>query len=222
MEWIKELLQLNVELIEASGYAGVAILMFIESSFVPFPSEIVVPPAGYLAAKGRMNGLFVMAAAIGGSLGGAFLNYWLAIRVGRSFFRKYGKWVLLTEAKIEKAEAAFARHGEIATFVCRLIPGVRQLISIPAGMARMHLGKFAFFTGLGAGIWSGVLFGIGWSAAQGEGEFNLAMVKDQARHFTVFWLLPLLASVVLIYVLARRFRGNRADAAPREETEATP
>ena len=139
------------------GYPGIIVLMFLESSFFPFPSEVVIPPAGYLASQGEMSLSLVIAAGIFGSVLGACFNYWLAVKWGRPLFERYGRYVLLTPAALAKSEKFFARHGHISTFVGRLLPGIRQYISLPAGLARMNLPVFIVFTALGAGIWVVVL-----------------------------------------------------------------
>src|SRR4029077_33851 len=124
------------------------------------PSELVMPPAGYLAAKGQMNLGIALACGVLGSMAGAYANYWVASRLGRWVFVRYGRWVLLTERSLERTERFFARHGEIATFVGRLFPVIRHLISIPAGLARMARGKFFAYTAAGAGIWCAILLAI--------------------------------------------------------------
>ncbi len=144
------------------GYPGIVALMFLESSFFPFPSEIVVVPAGYLAARGEMALGLVVAAGIAGSLGGALFNYWLAARWGRPLFERYGRYLLVRPAHLARAERFFARHGHVSTFIGRLLPGIRQYISLPAGLARMDLKLFAIFTALGAGIWVVILALLGY------------------------------------------------------------
>ena len=218
IEWIQELLHLNVEFIDRIGYVGIFLLMTIESSFIPFPSEVVVPPAGFLAARGDMDPWLVMAAALGGSLAGAWINYVIAARIGRPFFHRYGKWFLVKEAALDRAEAYFARHGEIGTFVGRLVPGVRQLISIPAGMAGMHRGRFFFFTGLGAGIWCAVLLGIGWTLGSHGDTMDLGTVKSMAKDAFLHWVVPSLAVIVVGYALFRR----RGPAIAKEPAETPP
>ena len=147
---IHSVVQWLVETVSALGYPGIVALMFIESSFLPLPSELVMPPAGYLAAQGRMDPLLAVLAGTLGSIGGALFNYWFAVTVGEPFLRRYGKYVLVREHHLDRTEAFFARHGEISTFVGRLLPVARHLISIPAGMARMNLKRFVAFTALGA------------------------------------------------------------------------
>jgi membrane protein DedA with SNARE-associated domain len=225
-DWIHDILALNVDLIARGGYGGIVLLMAIESSFIPFPSEVVVPPAGYLAATGEMSFAGVMAASVLGSLLGAWFNYGFAIRVGRPFFHRYGRWFLVTPKALDRAEAFFARHGEIGTFVGRLLPGIRQLVSLPAGMARMHLGRFTLFTALGAGTWCAVLFGVGYGVGKAGEAMDLSKVKDQATGIFLLYVLPSLALLVAGYVAWNRGRRNREaappPAAPRDGTPGTP
>lgn len=154
--------------VENANYLFVFIFMTIESSFIPFPSEVVVPPAAYLACTGSdMNFSLVIVFATLGALTGAFINYYLALWIGRPIVyrfanSRFGHACLIDQAKVEKAEAYFDKKGAISTFVGRLIPAVRQLISIPAGLARMNIGVFALFTALGAGIWNIILAGLGY------------------------------------------------------------
>jgi len=131
--------------------------MAVESSLFPFPSEVIMIPAGYLAYQGQMNLFVAILVGIGGSLAGALFNYWLAVRWGRPLFERYGRFVLLSPATLERSEEFFARHGHISTFIGRLLPGIRQYISLPAGLSRMNLAVFITFTTLGAGIWVVIL-----------------------------------------------------------------
>lgn len=146
-----------VDVIGSMGYTGIISLMFLESSFFPFPSEVVMPPAGYLAWKGEMSLPLVLIAGIAGSLLGALFNYWLAVKLGRPLLIKYGKYFFISQETIDKADKFFQKHGHISTFVCRLLPGIRQYVSLPAGLARMPMKPFCLYTGLGAGIWVCVL-----------------------------------------------------------------
>lgn len=149
------------------NYGTITLLMAIESSFIPFPSEIVVPPAAYKAAQGELNIWLVILSATLGAVIGAFINYYLALWLGKPVIYKFansrlGHMCLLDQQKVMKAEDYFVRHGAIATLVGRLVPAVRQLISIPAGLSRMNIGKFALYTAIGAGLWNCVLAGLGW------------------------------------------------------------
>ncbi len=161
-----------VETIGFMGYSGIVVLMLVESSFFPFPSEIVIPPAGFLAATGRMDLTLVILAGIAGSLLGAFFNYWIALKLGRPFFERYGKYFFVSPEALKRADAYFAQHGHISTFVGRLIPGIRQLISLPAGVARMPLGVFTLFTTLGAGIWVVVLALLGYFLGDNQARIH--------------------------------------------------
>ena len=165
---IKELAQELVDLIFDWGYLGIFIMMAIESSFIPFPSEIVLIPAGYLASKGEMNILFIMTSALSGSMIGAFTNYYLALLLGRKILVKYGKYFFIKEQTLQKMDDFFLKHGHISTFVGRLIPGIRQLISVPAGIAKMNLAVFATYTALGAGIWALILTLIGYFIGENQ------------------------------------------------------
>ncbi len=151
-----------LDAVHGMGYWGIVLLMALESSFVPFPSEVVVPPAGYLAAQGKMNIYFVILSGIAGSVIGALVNYFIAVYMGRGLLKKYGRYLFLKEEKFVKVENFFLKHGEITTFTGRLIPVIRQYISFPAGLAGMNIPRFCFYTGLGAGIWVVVLAWVGF------------------------------------------------------------
>ena len=163
-----QLVDLLVNTVGQWGYPGIIVLMALESSFFPFPSEVVIPPAAYLAASGKMNLGMVILCGILGSLLGAVFNYVIALRFGRPFFEKYGRYLLVSPGSLEKADRFFERHGHISTFIGRLLPGIRQYISLPAGLARMGILKFCVATVLGAGIWVSVLAGIGYWFGKNE------------------------------------------------------
>ncbi|QOP45068.1 DedA family protein [Sulfurimonas paralvinellae] len=190
---IHELAQQLVDLIFAWGYLGIFIMMAIESSFIPFPSEIVLVPAGYLAANDEMSIGAIMAAALGGSLVGAFVNYYLAMSLGRRFLLRYGKYFFIKEETLLKMEEYFKKHGHISTFTGRLIPGVRQLISIPAGLAKMNLAEFTLFTLLGAGIWALILVLVGYFIGE-----NQELIKAYLREITIIVFI-VVVGLLLIY-----------------------
>ena len=183
------------------GYAGVVLLMALESSFVPFPSEVVVPPAGYLASKGEMNLFLVILAGTVGSILGALLNYWIAARFGRDFLLKYSKYFFIDKEKFDKFEVFFNTHGEITTFVGRLIPVIRQYISFPAGLVRMDLKKFIFYTGLGAAIWCTIL--VGYYVGN-----NIDIIKENVDHIMLF-VFPALFLLVALYVVRYKLKKRR-------------
>ena len=180
--------------LEHLNYWVITLLMAIESSFIPFPSEVVVPPAAYKAATtGELNVFLVVLCATLGAIIGALVNYGLARYLGRPLVYRFaesriGHMCLIDSAKVENAERYFDEHGAVGTFFGRLVPAVRQLISIPAGLARMSLGRFLLYTTLGATIWNSILAGMGWyighyysgqleeKVAQYSGELKIAML----------------------------------------------
>lgn len=182
------------ETVLALGYPGIIFLMAIESSFIPFPSELVMPPAGYLIHEGSMTWFGVIASGIAGSMIGAWLNYVVALKLGRPFFLKYGRYFLVKPESLDKADVFFAKHGEITTFVGRLIPVIRQLISLPAGITRMNFWKFSLYTFLGAGIWIFILTWIGWQVG------NNREMLEQYMHSAALWVLLFVAGVIVLYV----------------------
>jgi membrane protein DedA with SNARE-associated domain len=190
----------------ALGYSGIVLLMAIESSILPLPSELVMPPAGYLAAKGQMNGYLAVAAGTFGSVLGALVNYALAIGLGEPVLRRYGRFVLISERSLDRTEAFFRRHGEISTFIGRLLPVIRHLISIPAGMSRMALGRFVAFTALGAGLWCAILTYLGWLIGR-HGQDVEAAIGPYVHQTLVRYVLPGAAVLVAGYVLWRRRRA---------------
>lgn len=174
------------------NYGTVTLLMVIESSFIPFPSEVVVPPAAYKALEegSNMNIVLVVVFATLGAIIGALINYFLSLWLGRPIIYKFvetrfGKMCLLDKEKVEKAEKYFDKHGKSSTFIGRLVPGIRQLISIPAGLAKMNIGTFICFTALGAGIWNIILALLGYL---GHGNKELI---DQYSHELSYILLGL-------------------------------
>lgn len=189
------------------GYPGIVALMAMESSVLPVPSELVMPPAGYWAAKGQMS--FVLATACGvlGSILGALANYYGARWIGRPLIRRYGKYVLLSERNLQRSERFFAQHGEISTLIGRLFPVIRHLISIPAGLHGMPLPKFILYTGVGSLVWCAILTWIGYFLGQNE-----AVLRNEEIHRYVTWaiiaLIPLAALAVVVYTLRRRARAG--------------
>ena len=197
---IHELAQALVDLIFDWGYLGIFLLMAVESSFVPFPSEIVLIPAGYLASKGDMSITMIIISALSGSLIGAFINYFLALTLGRKFLLKYGHYFFIKEETLLKMENFFASHGHISTFTGRLIPGVRQLISIPAGLARMNLAEFIAFTTLGAGIWALILILIGYFIGE-----NQELIQQYLKQITIITM----AFIFIMGLLYFNYQKNR-------------
>ena len=159
---LSDIINFIVETISSLGYLGIFILMFLESTVIPVPSEVVMIPAGYLAYKGEMNIYIVILLGALGSLGGALFNYYFALKFGKRFLMKYGKYFFVSHETIEKTETFFKNHGHISTFSGRLIPGLRHYISLPAGLARMNLFVFCLYTTLGATLWVVILTLLGY------------------------------------------------------------
>ena len=191
---LHEIIQTIVNTVSSWGYPGIFIMMALESSFFPFPSEVVMIPAGYLAYKGEMNLVVAILSGISGSLSGALFNYWLATKFGRPFLLRYGKYILFKEHSLQRMEEFFARHGHISTFTGRLIPAVRQYISLPAGLARMNLAVFSFYTSLGAGIWVTILALLGYSLGHNEEAIR------ENLHLITLATLGAVMVIILLYV----------------------
>lgn len=195
---LHDIIDFIVTSVSSWGYAGIFVMMFLESSFFPFPSEVAMIPAGYLAHKGEMSLVLAFISGTLGSLLGAIFNYYLCYFFGREIILKYGKFVGITHEKMDKFEAFFNKHGEISTFNSRLIPGIRQYISLPAGLAKMNIFRFCLFTTLGAGIWCAVLLAIGYFLGSNPDKQTLLTIT-----------IVLLAVVVIIsavYIVKQRKR----------------
>lgn len=192
------------------NYWTVTLFMAIESSFIPFPSEAVVPPAAWKAAvTGEMNVFLVVLFATLGALIGAFINYYLAVWLGRPIVYKFansrlGHMCLIDETKVQNAERYFDKHGAVSTFIGRLVPAVRQLISIPAGLARMGIGRFVLYTSLGAGVWNAILATLGYYMASIPGLQTEEAVMNKVKEYSseigiVFIVLAVAIVTYLIY-----------------------
>ena len=186
---IQELAQELVDLIFDWGYLGIFIMMAIESSFIPFPSEIVLIPAGYLASQGELSFSLIMTSAISGSMVGSFINYFLAFSLGRRIVQKYGKYFFIKESALIKMENYFAKYGAISTFIGRVIPGIRQLISIPAGLSRMNLVIFSSYTALGAGIWALILTLLGYFIGENQELIDIYLKQITVSILFIVFLL---------------------------------
>lgn len=203
--------------VENASYLFVFVFMVIESSFIPFPSEVIVPPAAYLActntgAGGDMNIYMVVVVATLGALVGAFINYYLALWIGRPVVYRFadsrlGHACLIDREKVNKAEAYFDKHGAISTFIGRLIPAIRQLISIPAGISRMNVGTFALFTTLGALVWNAILGALGyWLSLHVSPAMLFEKVEEYNKYLTYAGYA--LGVLCLIYILWNAFKKH--------------
>lgn len=201
--------------VENANYLFVFLFMMIESSFIPFPSEVIVPPAAYLACRNfgvgaDMNVFMVVVVATLGALAGAFINYFLALWVGRPVVykfadSKFGHACLIDREKVDKAEKYFDKHGAISTFIGRLIPAIRQLISIPAGLSRMNIGQFTIYTTLGAFVWNAILGSLGyWLSLHVDPNDLFAKVEEYNRYLT--WAGYALFAVCVAFILYNAFK----------------
>ncbi|MDR2100928.1 MAG: DedA family protein [Campylobacteraceae bacterium] len=188
-----------IEAIDGSGYIGIFILMAIESSVFPLPSEVVIIPAGYLASKGEMNYFLIVLAGTLGSLAGACCNYFLALKLGRAMLLKYGRYIFVKPHHLEKVELFFNRHGEISTFSGRLLLGVRHFISLPAGLARMNLAKFSFYTILGSFIWVNILALLGYFIGE-----NDELIKKYLGYIIV--IIIILVAIAAFFYIKRELK----------------
>lgn len=195
---LSDIINFLVDLVADWGYIGIFLLMALESSFFPFPSEVVMIPTGYLVYKGEMSVTLAFLAGAFGSLAGALFNYYLCFFFGRSFIQKYGKYVGITDEKMDKFENFFNKYGEISTFNCRLIPGIRQYISLPAGLAKMNILRFCIFTTLGAGIWVAILIAIGYFL--GDQKELIA----EYLHTIIIVLLIVVAMITAAYIYIQK------------------
>ncbi len=194
-------------------YPNIFLLMLLESTVVPVPSELVVAPAAYHAASGGLNVFLVVLVATIGAAVGASINYVVALYVGRPVVYKFanskwGKMCLLNQEKVEKSERYFDKHGIVATLTGRLIPGIRHLISIPAGLARMNYWKFLLYTVIGAGVWHSILAALGWYLHAVVPEDELDATIEKYNHYIV---LGIIAIVVLgiAYFVIKHYKGKK-------------
>lgn len=213
-EAFSQIIGFLVSSVESLGYFGIFILMTVESSFFPFPSEIVLIPVGVSVYNGELSFFLVLIMGVLGSLAGALINYYLALYLGRGLtdrlVRRYGKFLFISEDSLKSSELFFKNHGKITTFVGRLIPGVRQLISLPAGFSKMNLKKFCIYTVLGAAIWSLILILVGYYLGG-----NIEFVK---KYINVFLILAV-AIIILVYVLVEKLKKKIVILLPIEGRE---
>ncbi len=197
------------------GFPMIFLFMTIESSFIPFPSEVIMVPAGFLAYRQELTFgapffdlTIAFACGLAGSMAGAYINYFLARFLGRPFLHRYGRFFFISEKMLLRAEEIFLEYGEITTFICRLLPGIRQIISIPAGISGMPLSRFTLFTGLGAGIWSAILIGIGYYLGSLSENMTYAQLVYRSKEITgenFIWILLILIIVVICYSMCHHY-----------------
>lgn len=201
--------------LEHLNYWTITLLMTIESSFIPFPSEIVVPPAAYhAAANGELNVALIIFFATLGACFGALINYYLALWIGKPIVYKFadsriGHILLLDVKKIQQAEDYFNKHGAVSTFVGRLIPAIRQLISIPAGLAKMKIHTFLAFTALGAGIWNTVLAALGYYLEKIVPEEELISTVTEYSHEIGYTIVAIVAVVLTVIIVRNKIKKKK-------------
>lgn len=198
---MEALAQWLVDFVHQFGYLGIFIMAFLESTFVPIPSEVTMVPAGYLVHQGEMKAWLVIASAISGAVGGSVANYYIAYHYGRRFLYAYGKYLFFNHEKMEKLDKFFAAHGEISTLTGRLVPGLRHVISFPAGLAHMDIKKFCLYTGVGGGLWMITLVLVGYVIGDNKELVRHTMPYVAGAAFT--------GVMVMILVYVRHHRGKR-------------
>lgn len=214
------------EIAKVWGPLLVFFFMAVESSFIPFPSEVVMIPAGFMAARGELfpqapieAAVLAIVCGVLGSLLGAWVNYAIGLKLGRPIVYRYARWFFLTPQKLARAEEIFREYGEVTTFVCRLIPAIRQLISIPAGLARMDFKRFSFFTGLGAGIWVAILTAIGFHLGNVARDMTYAQLVEKGTTTlsdNLPWIILGCVAIFIAYVAVHRrvMHGRRNGGSP--------
>ncbi|TKX31417.1 DedA family protein [Campylobacter aviculae] len=195
---MQDFISFIIENVSAWGYIGIIILMTLESCFIPFPSEAVMIPAGYLAHKGELDITLCILSGILGSVLGALINYYICFFMGRRFVLRWGKYFGITEKKFVKFENFFNKHGEFSTFTCRLLPGIRQYISMPAGLVKMKLFNFILFTALGSAIWVSILVFLGYFLGQ-----NQELIQIYLTQIIIF----IIIFVIIMAIIYMKFKS---------------
>jgi membrane protein DedA with SNARE-associated domain len=226
-EFLSQFLQDFSQYAPAWGLLVIFTCMAIESSFIPFPSEVVMIPAGFMAARGELTCgaplpdiCLVFLSGTAGAMAGAYINYFLALKLGEPFLRKYGKYFFISPATVDRCSELFRKYGDLATFACRLLPGIRQLISIPAGLARMNLMRFSLFTAVGAGIWNIILMAAGFYFGRLAGEMSYGELVHRGKAIITGnygWII--LGTLILggaYYLLQRLAMGKLRKKQPQE------
>jgi membrane protein DedA with SNARE-associated domain len=195
---IENALHWLIEFIHALGYPGVFIMTFLESTFVPLPSETTMIPLGYLVQQGRMEMAPVLFLSVAGTLIGSLFNYWIARSLGRWALIRYGRYFLINEEKLHWLENYFESHGPISIFTGRLILGVRHVISFPAGLSKMDLKKFCLYTTLGGGLWMSILVALGYFIGENQ------ELMHQYLHWIIGGLMAFLVILIAFYMYSKR------------------
>ncbi|MFQ3307283.1 MAG: membrane protein DedA with SNARE-associated domain [Candidatus Midichloriaceae bacterium] len=202
VELIHDIFQFILHFVEKFGYLGIFFMTFIESTFIPIPSEFTLIPAGYLISKGDMHIFPVVVSSLLGTLLGSLLNYTIAIHFGRKLFMKYGKYFFLKEGQLHSLELFFSKYGNISTFFGRMLPGVKHFISFPAGLARMNIKLFCIYTLLGSFVWLSFLVYIGYLIGGNE-----ALIAVYIKKFNYIIIAIVLTTGIGFYI-KRKYQKN--------------
>jgi len=195
---VQDIILWIVQTVGELGYPGIFVIMALESTFIPIPSEAVMIPAGYLIQREAMSFPLSLLCGVTGSVAGAYLNYYIALRLGRPFLLSYGKYAGISRERFLKVDEYFHRHGEITVFIGRLIPVVRHIISFPAGIGRMNHLRFTAYTALGAALWVTILLGLGYLIGENEG-----LIREYLSHITIY-LIVFSAVVAAVYIYLKK------------------
>ncbi len=195
---VQDIILWLVQTVGELGYPGIFVMMALESTFMPIPSEAVMIPAGYLIQRGVMNFPLSLLCGVTGSVAGAYLNYYIALRLGRPFLLRYGKYAGISRERFLKVDEYFHRHGEITIFIGRLIPVVRHIISFPAGIGRMNHLRFTAYTAFGAALWVTILLGLGYLIGENEG-----LIREYLSHITIY-LIVFSAALAAVYIYLKK------------------
>ena len=193
-----------IEFVDSLGYIGIFIMTLIESTFVPIPAEITLIPAGYIVAEGKMNALIVLFCSTCGTVIGSLLNYFIARYYGRDLLLRYGNYFFMTQKRLESIELFFEKHGAISTFSGRMLPGLKHVISFPAGLAKMNLSKFVIYTALGGSIWNAILITLGYYIGQ-----NQTLLKKYISQVNIALVVICVISVTAYFLINRKRRKNK-------------
>ena len=202
VEFFEEIFKLILNFVQTFGYIGIFIMTFIESTFIPIPSEFTLIPAGYLIAKGDMHLAPVLLSSIVGTLLGSFINYFIAYHFGRKLFINYGKYFFLKSGQLLKIELFFNKYGVISTFFGRMLPGIKHFISFPAGLAKMNLKLFTLYTFLGSLIWLSFLLYLGHVIGTNE-----ELISTYIKRFNITIIIIVIFIFLLLYVI-KKFKKN--------------
>jgi len=206
LDILSNLTNFIIQTISNSGYAGVFFLMVAESALIPIPSEVIMPFSGYLVSTGKFNLVAVIMAGSFGNLLGSLIAYFVGTYLGRGFVLKYGKYVLLKKSHLEIAESYFSKYGNRAIFVSRLLPAIRTYISLPAGVAKMNLKKFAAYTLVGSIIWNTALTYIGITLGQ---EWD--SIRKYSSYFDALVIIVVIAGIILYFKRRKKNTDNTID-----------